>query len=71
MFYRVLEVFQPSAFVVQCGADALREDPVGECNLIIETYETCLINVLQQNLPTILLGGGICRKTLHYFYSYC
>lgn len=52
-------MFEPLVLVVQCGADALNGDPVGECNLITETYGGCVKRILQYNLPTVLLGGGV------------
>lgn len=55
---RIVDSFQPSAVVVQCGADGLNGDPVGECNLRLETYEICVRNILNCNLSTLLLGGG-------------
>ena len=52
--------FKPDVVVLQCGADALVGDPLGEFNLSSKGYTGCL-KVLQQefpNAPLLLLGGG-------------
>lgn len=58
LFHRIVESYQPSAIVVQCGADGLNGDPVGECNLTLETFGVCLREILGNDLPTLVLGGG-------------
>lgn len=59
MFYkRVFEVFNPEAIVLQCGADTIRGDPIGEFNVTPVAIRDCLQQVLDKNLPTMVLGGG-------------
>ena len=42
--------FAPSAVVLQCGADALTGDPLGEFNLTVKGYTDCLAE-LRRALP--------------------
>jgi acetoin utilization deacetylase AcuC-like enzyme len=58
VFPRVMEAFQPEALVVQCGADSLNGDEVGQSNLTIETIGHCIKNVLGYKKPTLFCGGG-------------
>ncbi|GLV35263.1 Histone deacetylase 1 [Carabus blaptoides fortunei] len=58
IFPRINEVFQPHAIVVQCGADGLRGDPIGQCNLTPKSVGTCVEHILNLQLPTLFLGGG-------------
>ncbi|XP_054263123.1 histone deacetylase 8-like isoform X2 [Macrosteles quadrilineatus] len=48
----------PDAVVVQCGADGLTGDPVGNWNLTPVGLGHCLSTVLSWKLPTLVLGGG-------------
>ncbi|XP_066252239.1 histone deacetylase 8-like isoform X1 [Euwallacea similis] len=58
LFPVVLDSFKPNAIVLQCGADGLNGDHVGECNLTLKGLGNCVKSVLNCNLPTLLLGGG-------------
>lgn len=55
---RILEKFQPSAIILQCGADCLSGDKLGCFNLTEKGHGKCVEFVKSFNLPTILLGGG-------------
>lgn len=55
---KILEVFRPSAVVLQCGADSLAGDRLGGFNLTIPGHAHCVQFMRDQNLPLILLGGG-------------
>ncbi|KAL7718007.1 Histone deacetylase [Entamoeba marina] len=55
---RAMEVFQPGAVVVQCGADSLNGDRLGFFNLSIQGHCECLKLVKSYNLPMIVVGGG-------------
>ncbi|XP_044255540.1 histone deacetylase 8-like isoform X2 [Tribolium madens] len=57
-FPKIVEAFQPETFVVQCGADSLNGDEVGQSNLTLETIGECVKNVLKYDKPTIFCGGG-------------
>ena len=43
---------------MQCGADVLSGDPLGNFNLTPTGASLCVRHMLQWRLPTILLGGG-------------
>lgn len=43
---------------MQCGADALANDPHGGACLTEQGYKNCLAKVLETQKPTLLLGGG-------------
>ncbi|KAJ7473739.1 histone deacetylase RPD3 [Mycena galericulata] len=55
---KILEVFRPSAVVLQCGADSLSGDKLGGFNLSLAGHSACVQFMRKQNLPLILLGGG-------------
>jgi len=55
---KILAVFQPSAIVLQCGADSLAGDRLGCLNLTMQGHANCLQYVRSRNIPLILLGGG-------------
>ena len=52
--------FAPSVIVLQCGADALVGDPLGEFNLSLKSYTDSLEEVRRAHpgVPVLLLGGG-------------
>ncbi|KIY50746.1 histone deacetylase complex, catalytic component RPD3 [Fistulina hepatica ATCC 64428] len=55
---KVLEVFQPSAIILQCGTDSLSGDKLGCFNLTMKGHANCVQFVRKQNIPLVLLGGG-------------
>ncbi|TFK43973.1 histone deacetylase complex, catalytic component RPD3 [Crucibulum laeve] len=55
---KILEVFQPSAVVLQCGADSLAGDKLGCFNLSMHGHSHCVQFLRKQNIPLMLLGGG-------------
>ena len=55
---RILEVFRPSAVVLQCGTDSLSGDKLGCFNLSMHGHADCVKFLRKQNIPLILLGGG-------------
>ena len=55
---KVIETFQPSAIVLQCGADSLTGDRLGCFNLTVRGHAKCVEFVRKYNLPLLLLGGG-------------
>lgn len=55
---KILEWFQPSAVVLQCGADSLSGDKLGCFNLTMEGHANCVQYLRKSGLPLILLGGG-------------
>jgi len=55
---RVMELYQPSAIVLQCGADSLSGDRLGCFNLTLRGHGKCVEFMKRYNLPLMLLGGG-------------
>jgi len=55
---RVMELYQPSAVVLQCGADSLSGDRLGCFNLTLKGHGKCVEFMKRYNLPLMLLGGG-------------
>lgn len=55
---RVFEVYQPSVVVLQCGADSLTGDRLGDFNLTLRGHGDCVKFLRSFNVPLILLGGG-------------
>lgn len=43
---------------MQCGADSLAGDEIGDFNLTSNGHGTCIKKVLGYNIPVVLLGGG-------------
>ena len=58
MIDKILEVFRPSAIVLQCGADSLSGDKLGGLNLTMHGHAHCVQYVRSKNIPLMLLGGG-------------
>jgi len=55
---KVMDVYRPSAVVLQCGADSLSGDRLGCFNLSIKGHSDCINYVKTFNLPLLILGGG-------------
>lgn len=55
---KVMETFQPSAVVLQCGADSLTGDRLGCFNLTVKGHGKCVEFIKKYNLPYMMLGGG-------------
>eukprot|EP00180_Rhodochaete_pulchella_P003037 Plantae.Rhodophyta-Rhodochaete_pulchella.ctg4926.p1 GENE.Plantae.Rhodophyta-Rhodochaete_pulchella.ctg4926~~Plantae.Rhodophyta-Rhodochaete_pulchella.ctg4926.p1 ORF type:complete len:421 (+),score=63.46 Plantae.Rhodophyta-Rhodochaete_pulchella.ctg4926:152-1414(+) len=55
---KVMEVFQPSAIVLQCGADSLAGDRLGLFNLTTRGHASCVRFVKSFGIPMLVLGGG-------------
>ncbi|CAH1772783.1 unnamed protein product [Owenia fusiformis] len=55
---KVMEMYQPSAVVLQCGADSLSGDRLGCFNLTLKGHGKCVDFMKKYNLPLLLLGGG-------------
>ncbi|KAL1178214.1 hypothetical protein V6Z11_A03G082800 [Gossypium hirsutum] len=54
----VMEVYQPDAVVLQCGADSLSGDRLGCFNLSVKGHADCLRFLRSFNVPLMVLGGG-------------
>ena len=55
---KIMEVFQPSAIVLQCGADSLAGDKLGCLNITMQGHANCVQFVRKLNVPLMILGGG-------------
>lgn len=55
---KVMETYQPSAVVLQCGADSLSGDRLGCFNVTLKGHGRCVEFMKKWNLPLLLLGGG-------------
>ncbi|XP_006825578.1 putative histone deacetylase 1-B [Saccoglossus kowalevskii] len=55
---KVMEMYQPSAMVLQCGADSLSGDRLGCFNLTLRGHAKCVDFVRKFNMPLLILGGG-------------
>lgn len=58
MIAKVMEVFQPGAIVLQCGADSLSGDRLGCFNLSVKGHADCVEFVRSFGIPMLVLGGG-------------
>jgi len=54
----IMEVYQPGAIVLQCGADSLSGDRLGCFNLSSKGHGSCVEFVKSFNVPLLVLGGG-------------
>ncbi len=54
----VMSKYRPHALVMQCGADSLCYDKLGQFNLSVRGHGRCLDYMLKFGIPTIMMGGG-------------
>lgn len=54
----VMEFYRPTAIVLQCGADSLKGDRIGNFNLTLDGHAECVRFVRSLNVPVLVLGGG-------------
>lgn len=55
---KVMEMYQPTAIVLQCGADSLTGDRLGCFNLTLNGHAKCVEHMKSFNVPMLILGGG-------------
>ncbi len=55
---KVMEVYQPGAVVLQCGADSLASDRLGCFNLSLDGHADCVRFVKSFGVPLLVTGGG-------------
>lgn len=55
---KVMETYCPSVVVLQCGADSLAHDRLGDFNLTLRGHGRCVEIMRSFNVPLMLLGGG-------------
>lgn len=62
LFRKVLDVvmgsYRPDVIVMQCGADSLAKDKLGNFNMSIKGHSECVKHMMTYSTPLILLGGG-------------
>lgn len=54
----VMEYYQPTAILLQCGADSLAGDRLGCFSLSTKGHGECVNFVKALNVPTLVVGGG-------------
>ncbi|KTW31928.1 histone deacetylase HOS2 [Pneumocystis jirovecii RU7] len=54
----VINSYRPTAVVLQCGADSLGCDRLGQFNLSIKGHGECVKFIKSFGLPLLVLGGG-------------
>jgi acetoin utilization deacetylase AcuC-like enzyme len=55
---KVIEIYNPGAIVLQCGADSLTGDRIGCFNLTLKGHGECVRYIKSFGRPTLVLGGG-------------
>mmetsp|Transcript_13112 Transcript_13112/g.28756 ORF Transcript_13112/g.28756 Transcript_13112/m.28756 type:complete len:451 (+) Transcript_13112:82-1434(+) len=55
---KIMEMYRPTAIVLQCGADSLTGDRLGCFNLTLHGHAKCVEYVKSFHVPTLVLGGG-------------
>lgn len=55
---KIVEWYQPSAIVLQCGGDSLSGDRLGCFNLSMSGHANCVNFVKSFNIPMMVVGGG-------------
>ncbi|KAK9836274.1 hypothetical protein WJX81_001417 [Elliptochloris bilobata] len=55
---KVVQVFQPGAIVLQCGADSLANDRLGCFNLTLDGHAEAVKFMKRFGLPMLVTGGG-------------
>lgn len=55
---KVMEMYNPGAVVLQCGADSLSGDRLGSFNLSLKGHGNCVAFMETFNVPLLILGGG-------------
>ncbi|PLW49325.1 hypothetical protein PCASD_02668 [Puccinia coronata f. sp. avenae] len=55
---KIMETYQPSAIVLQCGGDSLSGDRLGSFNVSMRGHANCVRFIKSLGLPLLLLGGG-------------
>ncbi|CAM9107494.1 unnamed protein product, partial [Scytosiphon promiscuus] len=55
---KVMDMYRPSAVVLQCGADSLTGDRLGCFNLTLKGHAEAVKHVKSFGVPMLVLGGG-------------
>lgn len=54
----IMDMYRPTAVVLQCGADSLTGDRLGCFNLTLKGHASCVQYMKSFNVPMLVLGGG-------------
>ncbi|MCQ2821640.1 MAG: histone deacetylase [archaeon] len=54
----VNQYYRPEAIVMQCGADSIFQDRLGDFNMTLRGHGECVSYVKSLHLPLLVLGGG-------------
>lgn len=55
---QTIKSYQPSAIILQCGADSLAHDKLGKFNLTPKGHSAAIACLRHKNIPLVMLGGG-------------
>lgn len=55
---KVIEYYRPHAIVMQCGADSISFDKLGDFCMTVRGHGECVKYIKSFNIPLMLLGGG-------------
>lgn len=55
---KCIDHFRPAAIVLQCGADSLAGDRLGNFNVQVQGHGACIAFCKSLKLPLLLIGGG-------------
>ena len=58
VFDRAFDQFSPEAIVLQCGADSVTGDKLGQFNVTLQGHANAFEHVLKKRVPLLCLGGG-------------
>lgn len=58
IIFEIIQNFNPSAIVLQSGADSLAGDKLGVFNLSLFGHSSCVDFLKTFNIPLLILGGG-------------
>ena len=58
IFDKIMEMYQPGAIFLQCGADSLAADKLGTFNLTTKGHAHMVDYVKSKRVPTLVSGGG-------------
>lgn len=54
---QIMLIYSPGAIVMQCGADSLSGDRLGDFNISVKGHGECVRHVKSFGVPLMLCGG--------------
>jgi histone deacetylase 1/2 len=67
---RIMTRFQPTAILLQCGADSLAGDRLGCFNLSLRGHGDCVAAVRDYGVPILCVGGGYTMRNVARCWAY-